>query len=112
MEPGPDVSGLEPEMNNLNRKSPLGQQLTQFRPRTHSIIGVSRAKIKTVKLTIVVIACYILCSAPFTCVQLYSVYADPGEGVCKYQVSQKKCFFSNANIFIVRSAIKMVSTEF
>ena len=31
---------------------------------------VSRAKIKSVKLTLVIIACYILCSAPFIVGQL------------------------------------------
>ncbi|XP_065290361.2 oxytocin receptor-like [Dermacentor albipictus] len=40
-------------------------------PRSHSVRGLSRAKIKTVKITIVVILLYIVCSSPFICVQMW-----------------------------------------
>lgn len=43
-----------------------------YGPRTHSIHGLTRAKIKTVKITIVIIMCYIFCSSPFICVQLWA----------------------------------------
>ena len=46
-------------------------------PRSHSIRTISNAKIKTVKLTIVVVAGYFICSAPFVCVQLYTVWGNP-----------------------------------
>ncbi|XP_064472807.1 oxytocin receptor-like [Ornithodoros turicata] len=39
-------------------------------PRSHSVRGLSRAKIKTVKTTVIVIAFYVVCSSPFICVQL------------------------------------------
>ena len=39
-------------------------------PRSHSIRSISNAKIKTVKLTIVVVVGYLVCSAPFVCVQV------------------------------------------
>lgn len=39
-------------------------------PRTHSIKGLSRAKVKTVKLTLVVILAYVVCWSPFFIVQL------------------------------------------
>ncbi|KAH9369804.1 hypothetical protein HPB48_011646 [Haemaphysalis longicornis] len=48
-------------------------------PRSHSVRGLSHAKIKTVKITVVVIVLYIVCSSPFICVQLWmywSPYAD------------------------------------
>nr|QWT72250.1 oxytocin/vasopressin-like peptide receptor [Portunus pelagicus] len=45
-------------------------------PRSHSIRSISRAKIKTVKLTVTVIFCYVSCSAPFISVQLWHVW-DP-----------------------------------
>lgn len=45
-------------------------------PRTHSVKGISRAKIKTIKLTVTIICCYIFCSSPFIAAQLWSVY-DP-----------------------------------
>ncbi|XP_054159922.1 oxytocin receptor-like [Oppia nitens] len=43
-------------------------------PRTHSLHGLSRAKIKSVKITVVVILCYIMCSMPFICVQLWAYW--------------------------------------
>ncbi|KAK8762989.1 vasopressin V1a receptor-like [Amblyomma americanum] len=52
-------------------------------PRSHSVRGLSRAKIKTIKITIVVIVLYIVCSSPFICVQMwmywspYANIADP-----------------------------------
>ena len=53
-------------------------------PRSHSVKGISRAKIKTVKLTVVVIVGYILCSAPFICVQLWTAWdEEAAERVCK-----------------------------
>lgn len=47
-----------------------------YNPRTHSVKGISRAKIKTVKLTVVVILCYIVCSSPFIAAQLWATW-DP-----------------------------------
>lgn len=44
--------------------------------RTHSLKGISRAKIKSVKMTITVICCYIICSTPFIAALLWSAY-DP-----------------------------------
>jgi hypothetical protein len=48
-------------------------------PRSHSIRTISNAKIKTVKLTVAVVAGYLICSAPFVFVQLYTVWAEPGK---------------------------------
>lgn len=45
-------------------------------PRVHSMRGISRAKMKTIKLTVVVIACYVVCSSPFICAQLWATW-DP-----------------------------------
>jgi arginine vasopressin receptor 1A len=45
-----------------------------YNPRSHSLNGLSRAKIKTVKITIVVILCYIICSSPFICAQLWAYW--------------------------------------
>ena len=36
--------------------------------------GVSRSKIKTIKLTLTVVLCYLICWAPYFFVQLYSVF--------------------------------------
>ena len=48
------------------------------------ILSLSRAKIKTVKLTVAVIGLYIICSAPYICVQLWSAYETPPEAVSKF----------------------------
>ncbi|CAN7998934.1 unnamed protein product, partial [Ixodes hexagonus] len=44
-------------------------------PRSHSVRGLSRAKIKTVKITVVVIALYVVCSSPFICVQMWMYWS-------------------------------------
>ncbi|XP_053628168.1 vasopressin V1b receptor-like [Cherax quadricarinatus] len=70
----PMVADHKPTMTRTNE-----QTLRPFRganPRSHSIRSISRAKIKTVKLTITVIFCYVSCSAPFISVQLWHVW-DP-----------------------------------
>ena len=46
-------------------------------PRSHSTRAISNAKIKTVKLTVVVVAGYLICSAPYVCIQLYVVLGNP-----------------------------------
>ncbi|ROT72802.1 vasopressin/oxytocin receptor-like protein [Penaeus vannamei] len=51
-------------------------RLHPWNPRSHSVKSISRAKIKTVKLTVTVILCYVSCSAPFISVQLWHVW-DP-----------------------------------
>ena len=54
-------------------------------PRIHSTKAISNAKIKTVKLTVVVVAGFLICSAPFTCVWLYVVFAENhASNSCKY----------------------------
>ena len=50
-----------------------------YNPRSHSLIGLTRAKIKTVKITVVVIVCYVICSSPFICVQLWAYWAPDAQ---------------------------------
>lgn len=45
-----------------------------FRPRAHSLEGISRAKIKSVKQTIVVIVGYVVCSVPAVVIQLWAAW--------------------------------------
>ncbi|XP_064162421.1 vasopressin V2 receptor-like [Anguilla rostrata] len=42
--------------------------------RASSVVGVSKARIKTVKMTVVIVLAYIICWAPFFTVQLWSVW--------------------------------------
>ncbi|KAM9758636.1 vasopressin V2 receptor [Menidia menidia] len=46
----------------------------QLSSRTGSVAGVSKARVKTVKMTVVIVLAYILCWAPFFTVQLWSVW--------------------------------------
>uniref|UniRef100_A0A147BDG1 Putative vasopressin v1a receptor n=1 Tax=Ixodes ricinus TaxID=34613 RepID=A0A147BDG1_IXORI len=48
-------------------------------PRSHSVRGLSRAKIKTVKITVVVIALYVVCSSPFICVQMWMYWSPDAD---------------------------------
>ena len=68
---------IEPPSNEAKPESKT------FLPRTHSHKNISKAKIKTVKLTVAVIMGYILCSAPFVCVQLYAIFGSPSQGMRK-----------------------------
>mgnify|MGYP001318735381 CR=1 FL=1 len=74
---------IEPPSNEPKSKSSGGgaENKTFLMPRTHSHKNISRAKIKTVKLTVAVIMGYILCSAPFVCVQLYAIFGSPSQGM-------------------------------
>ncbi|KAH9370398.1 hypothetical protein HPB48_020391 [Haemaphysalis longicornis] len=53
-----------------------GKASTFSAPRSHSVRGMSRAKIKTIKITVVVIALYIVCSSPFICVQMWMYWSS------------------------------------
>lgn len=39
-------------------------------------VGISRAKIKTIKLTLTVVICYLVCWTPFYVAQLWAAYGD------------------------------------
>lgn len=94
----PGANSLQLEMEDSTKKKitlevPITQQSADSSrasscskevPRTHSTRNISRAKIKTVKLTIVVILAYIVCSAPFVCVQILAVFGSPSKAVCMY----------------------------
>jgi len=47
-----------------------------FRPRAHSVEHISRAKIKSVKQTVVIIVGYIFCSTPAVGLQLWAVWKE------------------------------------
>ncbi len=56
-------------------------EMEAFRPRTHSVEGITRAKIKSVKQTIVIILGYVACSTPAVGVQLWAVWYEHIEGL-------------------------------
>ena len=77
---------IDPPSKEANEQEncPTSKSTKLLRPRSHSAKNISKAKIKTVKLTIVVIFAYIACSAPFICAQLWWQFGDPPKAVCKY----------------------------
>ena len=67
-----------------------------LRPRSHSTKNISKAKIKTIKLTMAVILGYIICSAPFCLAQIWSVFINPNIGklVFFYNILKSFDFFT------------------
>lgn len=66
---------------------------TVEKPRAHAKT-VSRAKVKTVKLTLTVIACYLICWGPFFVAQMWSAWDQNAP-------FNSKCVYFFNNIFII-----------
>ena len=52
-----------------------------IRPRAHSLEGISRAKIRSVQQTVVVIVSYVICSAPVVVVQLWNAWINESQQI-------------------------------
>ncbi|XP_023240388.1 vasopressin V1a receptor-like [Centruroides sculpturatus] len=72
------IKEVSNEKNSSNitgiKKKELITHEGSFLPRSNSLRKLSRAKIKTIKITVVVIICYIACSCPFIIVQLWAYW--------------------------------------
>lgn len=67
-----EVSNTSSEETTSRHSVSSRYNVNLITPRSHCCPGkLSRAKIKTIKITVVVIACYVFCSLPFICVQLW-----------------------------------------
>lgn len=55
-------------------------------PRTSGVAGMSKARVKTLKMTVVIVLAYIICWAPFFTVQLWSAWDSnaPKESKCNF----------------------------
>lgn len=53
---------------------------------TNSALGLSKARIKTVKMTVVIVLVYVVCWAPFFIVQLWSVWDEDAPTECECEV--------------------------
>ncbi|RUS91185.1 hypothetical protein EGW08_001098 [Elysia chlorotica] len=71
--------------NAIRRRANLVVTATNgsARSSTGSVRGLSRAKMKTVKLTFVVIVAYVLCWTPFFVSQLWWLYDESQESSCR-----------------------------
>ncbi|XP_046562904.1 cephalotocin receptor 1-like [Haliotis rubra] len=69
------VSGKSNTMDSVLSKGVLEEnvQPVQMKPPVH---GISRAKMKTIKLTMTVIICYLICWSPFFIAQMWAAF-DP-----------------------------------
>lgn len=66
------------------KKQPVGEGACKpLSSRASSVAGLSKARVKTVKMTVVIVLAYILCWAPFFTVQLWSVWDDDAPTECK-----------------------------
>ncbi|TRY82129.1 hypothetical protein DNTS_009449 [Danionella cerebrum] len=61
---------------NLYLKSHQEKHSLPLSSRTSNVLSVSRSRVKTVKMTVVIVLAYIVCWAPFFTVQLWSVWDD------------------------------------
>ena len=48
---------------------------------------ISRAKMRSVQQTVVIVLTYFLSSTPFICAQLWAVWGKPSQAVSKYPLS-------------------------
>lgn len=60
----------------IRQHSQCRQQNGMVHPRSHSFRGFSKAKLKTIKLTLVIIIAYIICWSPFFISQLWWLYDE------------------------------------
>ena len=58
-------------------------------PRSHTLRGFSRSKLKTIKLTFVVIVAYVICWSPFFITQMWWAYDDSAPYTSKYSLLLK-----------------------
>ncbi|XP_068564144.1 oxytocin receptor [Cebidichthys violaceus] len=64
-------SNFHMKTQHVAEAAPAGQPLSS---RASSVAGVSKARVKTVKMTVVIVLAYIICWTPFFTVQLWSVW--------------------------------------
>ena len=82
--------------STMELSSALPDFANSFRPRAHSLEGISRAKIKSVKQTIVVITSYVIFSAPAVIVQLWRAWIQGQNQLGKAHKPKKKCHYTQA----------------
>lgn len=60
-----------------------GSTKTHFPSRSSGVAGLSKARLRTLKMTVVIVLSYIICWAPFFTVQLWSVWDTHAPTECK-----------------------------
>ncbi len=70
------ISGQNPDSTSCNHEAASNPERHSMIPRSHSIRCFSRSKLKTIKLTFVVIVCYLICWSPFFITQMWWAYDE------------------------------------
>ncbi|KAE8746581.1 Vasopressin Receptor 1 [Frankliniella occidentalis] len=70
-----------------------------WRSRTNPLI--SRAKINTVKQSVLVIMLYIVCSGPFICAQLWAAWTTPGDGASNAVREDAEYLQDSSNVYTI-----------
>ena len=91
--------GADHENGRLLNGSLVKQHSTGNKPRAHVRGSVSRAKIKTVKLTLTVVFCYLICWSPFFIAQLWWAWDENAPFTGKLFTFYS--FFSNIVTYII-----------
>ena len=79
-------NGIANQQSHFQKLLTAGDRVTysheNVNPRAHVVRGMTRSKVKTVKLTLTVIICYLLCWSPFFISQLWAAwdYNAPFQG--------------------------------
>lgn len=62
------------QINLFQKTHQQGSANLPFLPRANGVAGMSKARVKTLKMTVVIILVYVICWAPFFTVQLWSAW--------------------------------------
>lgn len=75
------------QINLFQKIQKQGSANPPFPPRASGVAGMSKARVKTLKMTVVIVLSYIICWAPFFTVQLWSVWDTHAPKECKSSLS-------------------------
>lgn len=106
-------SGITSDFDSQDERhsSVQNQSSDASNPRTHSTKVITKAKLKTVKLTLVVVICYVLCWCPFFVSALYGVYHPKpkiSNGNLTILVENITAQFSR--LFVIKTTLRCTAT--
>lgn len=71
------------QINLFQKTQQQGSVNLPFPRRANGVAGMSKARVKTLKMTVVIVLAYIICWAPFFTVQLWSAWDTHAPKECK-----------------------------
>ena len=103
---------------SLENENPGREKLSVVLPTIYAPdhYRISRAKMRSVYQTIIIVLAYIMCSAPFMVAQLLSVWGSPSQGICKFFSDwiskEKKLNFSFFSLFSGFYSVAVLALDF